>query len=80
MSNDVIIAQIRHNTLYIPKKFLCSLNLKNGDKVIIKCHNGCLMVVKHNLFGNLDLLFAELDSNLKSLFISEKKKEVKKLL
>ena len=62
ISNSII----RHNTIYIPKKFLNLLKLKNNDMVLLRCNTSGLLISKQGLFTDLDALFGSLDSMLKT--------------
>lgn len=72
----MFITKLRKNSIYIPKRYLQKLRLKNGNSVMIKCSEAGIVICKPTVFEDIDSIFIKLDDELKSLFVKQKQKEL----
>ena len=65
MAEKIATAFIKHNTLYIPQKFLNTLKIKNNDEVVLRCNKNGLLICRKGFFVELNEFFDSVDKVLK---------------
>ena len=65
MVEKIATAFIKHNTLYIPQKFLNTLKIKNNDEVVLRCNKNGLLICRKGFFVELNEFFDSVDKVLK---------------
>ena len=65
MAEKIATAFIKHNTIYIPQKFLNTLKIRNNDEVTLKCNKNGLLMCRKSFFMEVDEFLDSVDEVLK---------------
>ena len=77
MKSNCQVTRINNSCVYIPKKLLRHIGIKNGDRVIIVCsEDRTSLTIKKtpSVLDNLDSYFESFPEEVKTLFLAEKVK------
>ena len=64
----ILVHLKKDNTIFIPKGVRECLNIKNEEKLVLKCTCKGMIICKPNAFDEIDLFFESLDEDLKKLW------------